>query len=158
MVLDEGEKKGSGGNGQRSRACELAYLSSGSAGARASRGERGGERRGPTVQQVADVEAASGDTRGRPKAVGAGDWGAAAVLQSTVARSRACFWLPLALPAVQGVSNGVQRVEGVVNYRGVVLDALGATGKRREVKKRVKTAARIVNLEFYPPPIIELRP
>ena len=33
----------------------------------------------------------------------------------------------------------------------------GTTGMRREVKERVKAAARIVNLVFYPPPIIELR-
>ena len=34
----------------------------------------------------------------------------------------------------------------------------GATGMRREVKKKVKTAVQKSELGFYPPPIIELRP
>ena len=33
----------------------------------------------------------------------------------------------------------------------------GATGMRREVKKKVKTAVQKSELGFYPPPIIELR-
>ena len=37
-------------------------------------GEGGQERIGPTVLQVADVEATSGDTRRRPEVVGATDW------------------------------------------------------------------------------------
>ena len=90
--------------------------------------ERGGGqgRIRPTARQVADVEETSGDTRRRPEVVG-GSWlGEATVRQGTVARSRACFWLPLALPGVQGVANGVQRVEGVVKKWPVALDALGS--------------------------------
>ena len=47
------------------------------------------------------------------------------MLQSTVAHSRAGFWLPVAWPDAQGVSNGVQSVEEVVKNWPMALDAPG---------------------------------
>ena len=74
LVWGEGREERQWGRVRASRVWGCSLERSGGHGARASRGERGGERKGPTVQRVPDAEAASGDTRGRPEVVGAGDW------------------------------------------------------------------------------------
>ena len=127
QVERKGEKGRGAPEGPRMRACSLER--SGGHGARASRGERGGERRGPTVQQVADVEAASGDTRGRPKAVGSSRLEAATVRERTVARSRAPEWLARPRPRRSG---RVQHAQSCLEGQGRSKEMACGLGCSRE--------------------------
>ena len=70
MVYDQGKREGERNECEACQGRGRQLADAGGARARVTEvaGER--RRRGPTVQRVPDAEAASGDMRGRPEAVG----------------------------------------------------------------------------------------
>ena len=88
-----GEKRDSG-EGPEHHACEFAHWSSRAAGVHASWGERREKKEGDRGVACRRRRGASSGALGRPEVAGGGWKGSATVRGRTVARSRACLWLP----------------------------------------------------------------